>query len=47
MNRLSNVTLLRGADLDLVERTRDALVLKRPDLLQVLVAAALREDGSS
>lgn len=29
----------------LIERTRGALVLRRPDLLQSRVAAALREDG--
>lgn len=30
---------------DLIERTRGALVLKRPDVLQSRVAAALREDA--
>ena len=30
---------------DLIERTRGALVLKRPDILQSRVAAALREDA--
>ena len=30
---------------DLIERTRGALVLKRPDILQSRVTAALREDA--
>ena len=29
----------------LIERTRGALVLKRPEVLQARVAAALREDA--